>query len=69
VVSGRSDARGRALAIGLTTSGDAYCWGSNDAGQLGDGTTTYHANPVPVGMPRIGRQLEVLMSGFSRSGR
>ncbi len=34
-------------SCGLTTDGDAYCWGTNGAG-LGDGTTTSSASPVPV---------------------
>jgi hypothetical protein len=33
---------------GLVTSGQAYCWGRNDLGQLGDGTTTTRADPTPV---------------------
>jgi alpha-tubulin suppressor-like RCC1 family protein len=32
----------------LLTSGEAHCWGYNDSGQLGNGTTTMKPNPVPV---------------------
>ncbi|RMD80492.1 MAG: hypothetical protein D6809_01080, partial [Gammaproteobacteria bacterium] len=32
----------------LTQSGKVYCWGSNDRGQLGDGSTTDRTSPVPV---------------------
>jgi len=32
----------------LDLEGKAYCWGSNDAGQLGDGTTTSRPTPTPV---------------------
>jgi alpha-tubulin suppressor-like RCC1 family protein len=33
-------------ACGLTADGTAYCWGVNDLGQLGDGTTTPRPSPV-----------------------
>jgi alpha-tubulin suppressor-like RCC1 family protein len=33
---------------GLTASGEAWCWGENDAGQLGDGTDQPRATPVTV---------------------
>jgi len=32
----------------LTATGAAYCWGSNDAGQLGDGAGVQSNSPVPV---------------------
>jgi len=33
---------------GLTASGATWCWGTNDHGQLGDGTTIERATPVQV---------------------
>jgi alpha-tubulin suppressor-like RCC1 family protein len=41
-------AAGGAHTCGLTTDGAAYCWGENERGQVGDGTTTDRHGPMPV---------------------
>jgi hypothetical protein len=35
---------------GIATDGFAYCWGANESGELGDGTT--HDSPLPVKVAR-----------------
>jgi alpha-tubulin suppressor-like RCC1 family protein len=35
-------------SCGVLTDGSAYCWGNNDYGQLGDGSTTRRVFPVPI---------------------
>ncbi len=39
---------GYAYTCAATTAGQAYCWGRNDSGQLGDGTTTQRTTPTRV---------------------
>jgi alpha-tubulin suppressor-like RCC1 family protein len=36
---------------GVTPEGAAYCWGDNTDGELGNGSTTISATPVPVAGP------------------
>jgi RHS repeat-associated protein len=49
-VSGLSDvAAGAASSYALTGQGDAYGFGGNEAGQLGDGTTTERHSPTAIG--------------------
>lgn len=43
-----SIALGSRHSCGLTPEGKAYCWGKNESGRLGDGTTTNRSSPVAV---------------------
>ena len=47
-----------------TTGAKAYCWGGNDHGQVGDGTTTRRLKPVPVAG---GRQYRLISRGGSHT--
>jgi alpha-tubulin suppressor-like RCC1 family protein len=38
----------RGHTCGLSRKGKAYCWGKNDFGQLGDGTTNDKSTPTPI---------------------
>ena len=46
--SAPSIAVGYSHACARKASGTVLCWGSNDSGQLGDGTTINRLSPVPV---------------------
>jgi alpha-tubulin suppressor-like RCC1 family protein len=45
-VPGRKFAADHTCAVGNDRR--LYCWGRNDFGQVGDGTTTDRSSPVPV---------------------
>jgi|TARA_B110000438_G_scaffold261285_1_gene271875 alpha-tubulin suppressor-like RCC1 family protein len=47
-ISFASIATGTFQTCGIATDGQAYCWGRNGQGQLGDGTTTMRVEPVAV---------------------
>lgn len=47
-LSFRQVSAGFSFTCGITTMGDAYCWGLNSVGQLGDGTRTNRTEPTLV---------------------
>lgn len=58
-------------SCGLDESGKAYCWGRNDAGQQGDGTTENRYTPVAVAGDRSFRSLsggDAFFCGLTTAG-
>ncbi|CAN5696554.1 hypothetical protein BH23GEM7_BH23GEM7_26080 [soil metagenome] len=51
-----------AHTCGITTSGESYCWGRNNAGQLGDGTTTLRTAPALILNNHVWAELKPGMS-------
>ena len=49
ISGGKDDNTGFSLAVG--SDGNAYAWGNNNSGQLGDGTTVPRNTPVKVNKP------------------
>lgn len=51
---------GRGCAVGV--SGDVYCWGPNESGQVGDGSREYATSPVKVaGLPGRASRVKVTL--------
>jgi alpha-tubulin suppressor-like RCC1 family protein len=57
---------GQSHSCGLTETGDAYCWGRNNHGQLGNGTTTTSHRPVRVEAP-AGVTFASISAGFDHT--
>ncbi|HJR50788.1 MAG TPA: hypothetical protein VJ794_06765, partial [Gemmatimonadales bacterium] len=51
-------------SCGLTTSREAWCWGINISGQLGDGSTTSRLSPVKVASRR---HWTLLVAGYDQT--
>jgi alpha-tubulin suppressor-like RCC1 family protein len=55
---------GRIHTCGVTTDDLVYCWGDNQYGQLGDGTTIDHITPAAVARGLFFRQID---AGFTHT--
>ncbi|BDG05123.1 RCC1 domain-containing protein [Anaeromyxobacter oryzae] len=47
----------------VVAGGSISCWGSNESGQLGDGTTQQRTAPVPVALGSLGGQATAVANG------
>ena len=59
-------ASGEGYTCGATAAAALYCWGFNESGQLGDGTTTARLSPALVSAP-AGVSFEQIATGGSHS--
>lgn len=54
----REISAGDAFTCAFTTDNQAYCWGRNTDGQLGDETLTHRATPTPVHTAKLFLQID-----------
>ena len=59
----KSVASGGEHSLALTSTGRVLAWGSNDFGQLGDGTTLERDTPVRITMPSSVKKVTKLIGG------
>jgi alpha-tubulin suppressor-like RCC1 family protein len=52
----------------IHAGGTASCWGANNHGQLGDGTTSYSSGPVAVNLAVAGPLSRIAAGGFHTCG-
>ena len=50
VISIASVSANMSYTVAIDTDGSLWAWGSNDVGQLGDGTTTFRLTPIRIGL-------------------
>ncbi len=60
---------GFGFSVALTSDGQVFCWGFNDSGQLGSGSSIIAGSPVPVSVSTsgllAGRTVVAISAGYS----